>query len=665
MGRIAGALLVLAAAAQCDDTIARLAAAELGRSYDDALFRRAAASPEASVRRAAARSAGRMREPGATAWLLPLLADDVGPVRRSALFALGQVGSRDVVQPLLSALSSMPAAELPFALEALGKTGDARAVTAIARRLPSGEERTVVPEGPYAYLDHASPDVRGEAALALFRLRDPSALPDLVASLASEPEAGPRWRKVYAVWYLLRERARKAEAPVTVPDRWSKLLLASAAADRPFAERVFAIRALAAVAGARTDVAALLDDGDPRVVVAAVRATRKPWDADTAKRVARLVEHEDPLLREAALDHLLAGGEAAQDLLHGAALALAGEPRLQIRAVEALVEQGVDIEPAEDAADVDRRWIEEAYWRVNAWRPDRLEAKHLETVEGQRAAAEVCGTEKVASGFAAEVLLDLLRRTDFTVRTTAIESLAKRGMKRAADAILRAAKSAPGTADMDVRLAAIDALKTLEVHDPWLDEAARDPDRPVRDAARAALEALSKPVPPAPPAAGFRLHGHDAAGILEAARALRGAQVRFETTKGTFVAQLLPDEAPAHCVNLAVLVKRGFYTNRLWHRVVGNFVIQGGCPRGDGWGGPGYLLPDEIGSRTRYVRGTVGMPKAGDDTGGCQVFVTHLPTPHLDGRYTVFAQVIRGLAVVDRIRVGDRIVKATLSIAGQ
>ena len=106
---------------------------------------------------------------------------------------------------------------------------------------------------------------------------------------------------------------------------------------------------------------------------------------------------------------------------------------------------------------------------------------------------------------------------------------------------------------------------------------------------------------------------------------------------------------------------KGFYDNRSWHRVVADFVIQGGCPRGDGWGGPGYFVPDEIGTRP-YVRGTVGMPKSGDDTGGCQIFITHLPTPHLDGRYTVYAQVIEGLAVIDRIRVGDRIEKATLRV---
>ncbi len=124
---------------------------------------------------------------------------------------------------------------------------------------------------------------------------------------------------------------------------------------------------------------------------------------------------------------------------------------------------------------------------------------------------------------------------------------------------------------------------------------------------------------------------------------------------------LLPSEAPVHCVNFAALVTRGFYDGLTWHRVVGNFVIQGGCPRGDGWGRPGYLLPDEIGTRP-YVRGTVGMPKSGDDTGGCQIFITHLPTPHLDGRYSVYAQVVAGLDVVDRIRVGDTIKRATVTV---
>ena len=93
--------------------------------------------------------------------------------------------------------------------------------------------------------------------------------------------------------------------------------------------------------------------------------------------------------------------------------------------------------------------------------------------------------------------------------------------------------------------------------------------------------------------------------------------------------------------------------------MVSDFVIQGGDPRGDGWGGPGYAVRDEI-NTVRFDRGAVGMPKSGRDTGGCQLFVTHVPTPHLDGNYTVFGKVISGMGVVDRIEVGDAILSARI-----
>ncbi len=86
-------------------------------------------------------------------------------------------------------------------------------------------------------------------------------------------------------------------------------------------------------------------------------------------------------------------------------------------------------------------------------------------------------------------------------------------------------------------------------------------------------------------------------------------------------------------------------------------MIQGGCPRGTGSGGPGYNLNNEV-NMHRYAHGTLGMPDGGLDTGGCQIFINHVPWPSLDGRYTVFGQVVEGLDVVDRIEVGDKIVRA-------
>jgi cyclophilin family peptidyl-prolyl cis-trans isomerase len=246
------------------------------------------------------------------------------------------------------------------------------------------------------------------------------------------------------------------------------------------------------------------------------------------------------------------------------------------------------------------------------------------------------------------------------VWSTAVASLAARGAKGHAGAIVAAARAAK---EGDVRIEAAQALGVLGVMDPWLVEAAGDPEPAVRAAARTALGKLGQPLPPGPLPSGFRLHGHDAMGVRAAADALRGSRLVLETSKGTITIRLFPDDAPAHCVNLAALAGEGLYDGLTWHRVVADFVIQGGCPRGDGSGNGGVVLPDEIGQRP-YVRGTVGMPKGNDDTGGCQIFITHLPTPHLDGRYTVFGQVVEGFAVVDAIRIGDRIVKARVELAG-
>ena len=131
------------------------------------------------------------------------------------------------------------------------------------------------------------------------------------------------------------------------------------------------------------------------------------------------------------------------------------------------------------------------------------------------------------------------------------------------------------------------------------------------------------------------------------------------TEKGTVELALDDIEAPQHAASVVDSVKRGVYEGTTWHRVVTGFVVQGGDPRGSGWGDDGWRLADEIGRR-RFIRGTLGMPKATKDTGGCQLFVSLVPTPHLDGRYTAFGQAVSGLDVLDRLEPGDKILSARL-----
>jgi peptidylprolyl isomerase len=137
-------------------------------------------------------------------------------------------------------------------------------------------------------------------------------------------------------------------------------------------------------------------------------------------------------------------------------------------------------------------------------------------------------------------------------------------------------------------------------------------------------------------------------------RRLDSAIVEVQTSAGAFSFVMLPDEAPFTCINFARLIERGFFDGLLFHRVVPNFVIQGGDPRGDGWGGPGYSIRSEFGMEN-YDAGMVGVASSGKDTEGCQFFVTHSRQPHLDGRYTIFGRIVSGMEVVDRIQVRDTI----------
>jgi cyclophilin family peptidyl-prolyl cis-trans isomerase len=124
------------------------------------------------------------------------------------------------------------------------------------------------------------------------------------------------------------------------------------------------------------------------------------------------------------------------------------------------------------------------------------------------------------------------------------------------------------------------------------------------------------------------------------------------TTKGSFTIELLPSEAPLTVDNFVQLARRNYYRDITIHRVVPNFVIQDGDPRGDGNGGPGYQIRCEI-NQVLYDRAVLGMALSGKDTGGSQWFVTHAPQPHLDGGYTVFGRVTAGMNVVDSIERGD------------
>ena len=129
----------------------------------------------------------------------------------------------------------------------------------------------------------------------------------------------------------------------------------------------------------------------------------------------------------------------------------------------------------------------------------------------------------------------------------------------------------------------------------------------------------------------------------------------FDTDRGLIKVELAADKAPLTVANFVNLAKRGFYDGLNFHRVIADFMIQGGCPEGSGRGGPGYRFEDETANGVPHERGVLSMANAGPNTNGSQFFITHVATPWLDGKHTVFGKVVEGLEAVDKVQQGDHI----------
>ena len=143
----------------------------------------------------------------------------------------------------------------------------------------------------------------------------------------------------------------------------------------------------------------------------------------------------------------------------------------------------------------------------------------------------------------------------------------------------------------------------------------------------------------------------------------RNYAVSIETNRGSIELELYPQHAPQTVNNFVFLAGQGFYDGVIFHRVIANFMIQSGDPTGTGRGGPGYRFADEChGNPLKHEQCVISMANAGPNTNGSQFFITHLATPHLDGRHTVFGKVTSGEDVVDAIQQGDTMI--SVSVAG-
>jgi cyclophilin family peptidyl-prolyl cis-trans isomerase len=253
-----------------------------------------------------------------------------------------------------------------------------------------------------------------------------------------------------------------------------------------------------------------------------------------------------------------------------------------------------------------------------------------------------------------KILIEKLQADDFAVRAAAATALGGLKTTSAIPALIEAYKVALGDVTNAARDAVLTAINTIEpaTGRQVLQQAVMDKDWAMRLRAATLLrqqgvadvDAAIRPAPSDVAADDRR--------ILALVTPAYSPHAFIETDKGTIEIELAVLDAPLTVDNFVTLARKGYFAGLTIHRVVPDFVVQDGDPRGDGEGGPGYTIRDEINQRP-YLRGTVGMALAGKDTGGSQFFITHSPQPHLDARYTVFGHVVNGMEVVDRIAPGD------------
>lgn len=651
------------------------------------------------VRRRAAIAIGRIGNLAGLDPLLNRLAVETNvPARADVIFAIGELEAARSVDPLVAILrdAAQPTIVRARAVEALGKIcSNAGVLSSIGT--PRAAEVAVVVA---AALPAPARELKGDdlllgtlALTALLRLRAPASVPSVVAQLSAKTSV----MRATAANSLARLRPDPAAAVSAAGP-----LTAMLAAKDPI-ERANGARGLGAVK-ATASVGALLPllaDTDIRVVASTIRVLGTLGDA---RSVGPLNDLGDRLLGDYRADigeripgvpvshgRLMLVAEALGLLKQPASLPLLQRIRTLDGKAGANPESEIAVAAFGDEAFFDipanaaipngaADWRRQASYAqgLGALKTDRAKQELLDMIGGKRFGPldpraltdtlTAIGAVKPA-GLEALLIQQLATSTDFYVRATAAGILAEQfapASEVTLTALDAALKAAAKDVETDARLAIVDAIgkyPSLRATDLLIATMA-DTDYLVRRKTAELLEA--------------RGAGHFLAQVKTATTPVRPrlfyerleSRMRkpnptaiLSTDKGDVRVELLLRDAPLNATNFIELAMRGYFNGIIYHRVVPNFVVQGGDPRGDGNGGPGYQIRCEI-NEVPYDRGAVGMALSGKDTGGSQFFFTHSPQPHLDGGYTVFGRVTGGMDVVDALMRGDRILKVTILDSG-
>ena len=648
------------AAAQQEAVVEQLAsvlAAEDARNFQQVLFAGAMVSPDSVVRRLAALGAGRIGHGGATSLLIPLLIDPDSTVRVAAAFALGLLQDQAGARPLMDRITGAPALDGPTAVEAitaLAKIGGREVGTFFEGILagsvvPTVEDRRplvsqVVLEswrlGRYApvvsllpFLEDTSVGLRWRAAYTLGRLRTPAAGNRLTVALR-DPEAIVRAMAGRALTRSYVDTAGLASKAVAQ-------LLARAATDANSQVKVNALRSLAGFEDSTlaTEVVPLLDDPLPNVQVQAAMTAGELGGAEAARALARVAAANRAfgVRREALVG--LARVDTAAFTAASARWRASADWRERAAAAEGTAVAGRGRRPW-FLSDRDPRVISAG---LQAWSGE-VEGPDPALVAAARPLAQ--HTDAAVRSVAADVLGRVAATEDLTVLVGAYRRTGRDSVPDAALAALGAIQA----------IGASSAEARARVAEEFVSAAPRPDDYLVRRWAEQNWPELAARWGSAAPVATGR-SAQDYRDLVRrfivAPDSVARPKVIIETDqRGPMEVELLGPEAPMTVANFLRLVERRFFDGNRWHRVVPNFVVQDGDPRGDGFGGPGGAIRDEI-NRHRYDGPMLGMALSGPDTGSSQWFINLSPQPHLDGTYTIFGRVTGGLASLTRITQGD------------
>jgi cyclophilin family peptidyl-prolyl cis-trans isomerase/HEAT repeat protein len=611
------------------------------------------ASPVVAEAEAALIAAGRIGDPGLTADAAGALRSPSTRVRAAAAFCLGLLGGDASLNAVRAALDgeSKPAVRAALAL-ALGRLGLEEDVPRLASALSTADTATVngaaaeglatllrrfadvivvAPETIARLIDLAgvAPDERATpAAFALASVRGNGTLfPEGPVVDAFHRASSPTTRA-----YLAR-LLRRIASPAAI-----ETLVGALGTDLAIIARAELARQLGLAPTDPTVVAALgkaLSDPAAQVVVASLQALPdKGTDAASlAPAVAALVDDaRSPWIRAEALPALVAVDPTSARPRVESSISSASR-RFKMAGVSALGALGTDADLAKlDGllGDPDPRVVSAVIDAIATFdtlaNPVPIPAT---TIDKVRAALSTHDLAVIAS---AATAAGAHRWTAFAPDLAAIYD------------------ASPGSAWIEGRMAILGALGQLGDTTvlPTVTRALDDPERVVAVAAAAAFLSLTGSDVSARIPLASRVSA-DTPSARAMARAL-GTKVVLVTSRGPIVMRMLP-EAPLNAANFVRLVERGFYDGLDFHRVVPDFVAQGGDPRGDGYGGSEALVREEIGAQHR--RGTIGMATAGKDTASCQFFINHGWNVSLDGAYTAFAEIVAGMDVADRLEIGD------------